>query len=99
MVECLFDKSLDKRYDSLAKKQAALDERKRKLVGQTMEKIDAKTINEVIEVVMMFGHPYEKDKAEQIKGKYDSNYLEFDDLMTLRDLYKSNYQNFSNKGQ
>lgn len=38
-----------------------------------------------------------KKSAQNIKNKYLEDNLEFDDIMTLDKLYKSNYKEFKNK--
>lgn len=98
MIDSLFDKGRMKKFDDLAKKQAKLDDKKHDLVKQTMEKIDSETLAKVLEIVKRYGHPSEKKLSEEIEKKYFSGEeLEFDDLMNLDSLYKSNFEKFSKK--
>ena len=99
MLNSLFDKNTMKHFDSLARKQAKLDERKKSLVQHFMENLDSDTINDIFQIVKKYGHPNEKKLSEEIEKKYFlGEDLEFDDLMNLESLYKSNYKNFSQKG-
>lgn len=98
MMDSLFEKGEMKRFDSLATKQAKLDEEKRILVKRTMEKMDSDTLLKVFDLVKKSGHPNEKDLSEKIEKKYNSGEaLEFNDLINLDNLYKSNYQKFLKK--
>lgn len=98
MIDSLFDKGTMKKFDDLAKKQAELNIKKSDLVKKTMLKIDTETVKDVIGVVKKYGHPDEKILSEEIGSKYFSgNRLDFDDLMNLDNLYKSNFERFSKK--
>ena len=98
MIDSLFDKGTMKKFDDLAKKQAKLDDKKDNLVKETMEKMAPETLVKVLDVVKKYGHPREKNMSEEIEDKYFSGKkLEFNDLMNLESLYKSNYEKFSNK--
>lgn len=98
MIDSLFDKKTQKIFNELARKQAAIDEKKRKLAQKSSKELDSKTIQAVIKLVKENGHPNEKNRAEIIEKKYMSGIeLEFDDFMDLDDLYKSNYKSFTNK--
>jgi len=49
-------------------------------------------------IVKKYGHPSEKKLSEEIEKKYFSGEeLEFNDLMNLDSLYKSNFEKFSKK--
>lgn len=60
MIDSLFDKGTMKKFDDLAKKQAKLEDKKKNLVKKSMEKIDSKTLVDVIQIVKKYGHPSEK---------------------------------------
>lgn len=98
MINSLFDKGTMKKFDALAKKQAKLNSEKSDLVKKTMEKMDSETFINVLNIVNEHGHPNEKKLSKEIENKYSSGErLDFDDLMNLDSLYKSNFENFSNK--
>ncbi len=98
MINSLFDKSTMKKFDTLAKKQAELDDKKSDLVKKTMVEMDPETLVNIIETVKKCGHPNEKNLSKEIGDKYSSGEtLDFDDLMNLDNLYKSNFKKFSNK--
>ena len=98
MIDSLFDKGTIKKFDEIAKKQAKLNEQKNNLVKQTMGKMDSETLVNVMEVVKKYGHPSEKKLTQEIEEKYFSGKeLQFDDLMNLDSLYKSNFEKFSKR--
>ena len=98
MINSLFDKRTMKRFDDLANKEAKLNNKKKNLVKETMEKIDAVTLVNVFKIVKKNGHPSERKRSEEIEQKYVSGEeLSFNDLMNLDSLYKSNYEKFSKK--
>ena len=98
MINSLFDKRTMKRFDDLANKEAKLNNKKKNLVKETMEKIDAVTLVNVFKIVKKNGHPSEQKRSEEIEQKYVScEELSFNDLMNLDSLYKSNYEKFSKK--
>ena len=98
MINSLFDKRTMKRFDDLANKEAKLNNKKKNLVKETMEKIDAVTLVNVFKIVKKNGHPSEQKRSEEIEQKYVSGEeLSFNDLMNLNSLYKSNYEKFSKK--
>lgn len=99
MINTLFDKREMKKFDDLAAKQAKLDGQKRKLVKKFMENTDSETMENVFEVVKEYGHPNEKMLSEEMENRYMSGEeLDFDDLIKLDSLYKSNFEKFSKKG-
>lgn len=51
MINSLFDKRTMKRFDDLANKEAKLNNKKKNLVKETMEKIDAVTLVNVFKIV------------------------------------------------
>ncbi len=98
MINSLFDKGTMKKFDALAKKQAKLNDKENDLVKKTMEKMDSETLISVFDIVMKYGHPNEKKLSIELKNKYlTGEGLDFDDLMNLDSLYKSNFEKFSNK--
>lgn len=99
MIDSLFDKSTIKKFDSLASQQAKLDEKKQDLVKEIMRKLDPETVKNILSTVKGGGHPNEQKRSEEIEEKYISGEeLEFNDLMDLHNLYKSNYKKFIEKG-
>lgn len=98
MYDSLFDKNIMKKFDDLSHKQAKLTDKKDRLAKNLMEKLDSETIYDVINIVKKYGHPREKKLSQEIEFKYSAGEkLDFDDLMLLDSLYKSNMNNF-NKG-
>ena len=98
MVKSLFDKGTMKKFDALAKKQAKLEDKKKNLVKKSMETMNSETLVDVLGIVKKYGHPSEKQLSEEIEKKYFSGEeLEFNDLMNLDSLYKSNFEKFSKK--
>ena len=98
MVNSLFDKDTMKKFDALAKKQAKLEDKKKNLVKKSMETMNSETLVDVLGIVKKYGHPSEKKLSEEIEKKYFSGEeLEFNDLMNLDSLYKSNFEKFSKK--
>lgn len=99
MIDSLFDEKTAKNFDDLATKQAKLDAKKRNLSEKSMKQLDSQTLKNVFEVVSRYGHPNEKNICDKLNSKYNlGEELEFEDLLTLDNLYKSNFKNFSNKG-
>ena len=98
MIDSLFDKPTMKKYNALAQKQAKLNAQKNDLAKKSMEKLDPETLEKVLEIVKKYGHPNEIRITEKIEKRYFSGEeLEFDDLLNLDSLYKSNFKKFSNK--
>lgn len=99
MIGSLFDKGTMKKFDDLANRQAKLDEKKEKLVKKFMENTDSETVVNTLNMVKKYGHPNEKKLSEKIEKKYFSDEgLEFNDLINLDSLYKSNFEKFSKEG-
>lgn len=99
MINSLFDKKTQKIFDELARQQAVIDEKKRKLASKSCKELDSETIQTVLKLVKENGHPNEKNLAKTIEEKYMAGIeLEFDDFMDLDNLYKSNYKFLTNKG-
>ena len=98
MVDSLFDKSATKKFDDLAKRQAQLNGKKGNLAKETMEKLEVETLVNAFEIIDKFGHPNQKKTSKILKNKYDAgNELDFDDLMSLNIMYKSNIVKALNK--
>ena len=98
MIDSLFDKKTMKKFDDLAAQQAELEDNQRNLVKETMRKINSRTFIDVFEVVKAYGHPCEQKLSAEIEKKYFlGEELEFDDLINLDSMYKSNFENFSKK--
>lgn len=99
MIDSLFDKKSAKKFDSIAHKKAKLAAQENKFVNEFMRSTSSETITSVFDVVDKFGHPEEQKLAHDLREKYaQGKQLGFDDIMTLETLYKSNYQNYTNKG-
>lgn len=99
MLSSLFDKKTAKKFDTIAYKKARLAEEESKAVDGFMQSISSDTITSILDVVDEFGHPEEKKWSHDLREKYtQGQHLGFDDVMTLQALYKSNYQNYTNKG-
>ena len=58
MINSLFDKRTMKRFDDLANKEAKLNNKKKNLVKETMEKIDAVTLVNVFKIVKKINQIY-----------------------------------------
>lgn len=90
---------MTKRFDTIAKEKAALYKKETAAVEEFMRKNSAKSITQIFEEVEKNGHPKERALSIELKGKYTRGEFEFDDVMTLNSLYKSNYQLFINKDE
>lgn len=99
MIDSLFDKKTAKKFDSIATRKAKQERDEQEFVDNFMRTTSSDTITSVFDVVDAFGHPEEKELSHKLREKYgDGQRLCFDDIMTLESLYKSNYQNYTNKG-
>ena len=99
MIDSLFDKKTAKKFDTIAHMKSKLDTAERAFVNEFMRTTSSETITSVLDVVDEYGHPDEKKLSQNFRQKYDEGQgLCFDDIMTLETLYKSNYQNYNNKG-
>lgn len=100
MVNSLFDSKNAKRFDTIAKKKAKLHQEETKLVKEFLQNTTSETIYKVLDVVESNGHPHEKEQSRQIRNKYSNHeMLDFDDIITLDCLYKSNYKYCNNKDE
>ena len=81
MIDSLFDRKTAKEFDSISKKKAELTKKEKEAVNHFLCSTSSETIYQVLE------------RSQQIKNKYESERgLEFDDIVTLDMLYKSNYK-------
>ena len=63
-----------------------------------MGNMDSETLVNVFDIVKRYGHPNEKRMSKGLEDKYSSGEgMDFDDLMNLDSLYKSNFEKFSIK--
>ncbi len=100
MIDSLFDKKTAKTFDTIAKKKAKLHKQEVEVAKKFMCDTRPETIIEILNLVEQKGHPDEIRLSQEIRNKYQGDRgLEFDDIMSLDILYKSNYKYFSdNKG-
>lgn len=99
MIDSLFDKKTAKRFDTIAKEKAKLRIEEKAAVTDFMAFTSRDTILKILDIVEEYGHPNEINLSRELRNKYcNDNRLEFDDLITLNTLYKSNYSFFKNKG-
>lgn len=94
MIDSLFDRKTAKEFDSISKKKAELTKKEKEAVNHFLCSTSSETIYQVLDLIGQNGHPNEIQRSQQIKNKYESERgLEFDDIVTLDMLYKSNYKN------
>lgn len=99
MIDSLFDKKTAKKFDTIATGRAKQEREEQEFVDNFMRTTNSDTITSVLDIVDAFGHPEEKKLSHEFREKYDQGqHLCFDDIMTLESLFKSNYQNYTNKG-
>lgn len=99
LLDSLFNKKQARQFDSIAKKKAKLHTKEISAVVDFMSCNSMETIVMVLDIVDANGHPKEKALSRELRNKYTSHELEFDDIITLEALYKSNYQYFKNKDE
>lgn len=99
MINSLFDRKQAKQFDTIAKEKAKLHKKELSAVEDFMSSNSMETIVKVLDVVDANGHPTEKAISLELREKYTNYELEFDDIMTLETLYKSNYRYFKNKDE
>lgn len=97
MLNSLFDKKTAKLFDTIATQKADLHEKEKAATNAFMDNCSAELINKVLDISESFGHPNEQKQSRELRNKYNTSELEFDDIMTLNALYKSNYKFFENK--
>lgn len=97
MIDSLMDKKMTQEFDRVAREKAKVCQKEQKAVEHFLQNNSKEMIMEILNVVSDKGHPYEQKSARNIKNKYLEDNLEFDDIMTLDKLYKSNYKEFKNK--
>ena len=99
MLDSLFDNKSAKRFDKIAKEKAKIHEKELEAAKDFMRVTSRDTIQNVFDMTEKSGHPEEIELSHQIREKYNGGQnLEFDDIMTLEALYKSNYRVYYNKG-
>lgn len=99
MISSLLDKKTAKLFDKIAKEKALLHQKEEEAVTAFMCTYSKETIYKVLNIVDDNGHPTEKRLAGDLRNKYNTGNLEFDDIITLDMLYKSNYRFFGNKDE
>lgn len=100
MIDSLFDKKTAKTFNAIAKQKAKLHEKEIDATQKFMRDTRPETITKILDLVEQKGHPDEVKLSQEIRNKYQGDCtFEFDDIMRLDSLYKSNYKYFSdNKG-
>ena len=98
MVDSLLSKKLSKKFDTLAKKKAHFQEKEENLCKAFLAETSPETIYCVLDMLRNSAHPTHQDTAEKLRNKYENETLSFDDIMTLKELYKMNCRNIINKG-
>lgn len=98
MLNSLFDNKTAKKFDTIAKKKARVHDEEVAAAKEFMRNISRETVYNVLDTTDRSGHPDEQSLSLALRNKYDSGQgLEFDDIMTLDALYKSNYKQCNNK--
>ena len=98
MIDTLFDRKMKKSSDLIAEQKAYLSEQEKIFVREFMEKTEPETLSKIFDVIQKNGHPKEKKKAEELANKYlKGEDFEFDEIMSIDALYRSNLKAFANK--
>lgn len=97
MLNSLFDKKTAKQFDSIAKQKAKLHKKEEDAVSSFMCSNSKDMIVNILDIAAEHGHPKEQESSKELLEKYNNGMLEFDDIITLDTLYKSNYKYFENK--
>lgn len=93
MIDSLFDKKTAKTFATIARKKAELHKREVEAAKKFMCDTSSDTIIEILDLVEKKGHPDEVSLSKELRNKYQGDRgLEFDDIMSLDMLYKSNYK-------
>ena len=99
MSDSIFTHKTGKAFDSIAAQKAKISNKEKAAVDQFMKETDSVTMEQIFALIEKYGHPSEKNQVNGIKEKYASvQGLEFDDVISLDLLYKSNCRHMSNKG-
>ncbi len=99
MSNSIFTYKTGKAFSSIAAQKAKISNKEKAAVDQFMKETDSVTMEQIFALIEKYGHPSEKNQVNEIKAKYTSGQgLEFDDVISLDLLYKSNCQHMSNKG-
>ena len=93
MINSLFDRKTAKAFGTIARKKAELHQKELEAAKKFMCDTSSETIIEILDLVDKKGHPEEVRLSQELRNKYQSDSgLEFDDIMRLDMLYKSNYK-------
>lgn len=88
----------DKEFSTLAKKAAKLQEQKIRAARKFMSETAPETLREIFNTIEENGHPYEQEAVCELRNKYeDKKSLDFNDIVTLREFYKSICNTLKNK--
>lgn len=97
MKDSIFSKNTDKMAELIKKQKAKIQLKENKFISDFMKETDTKTISQIFDIVEKSGHPNEINQIKEIRLKYEKgNELEFDDIISLNDLYLSNIEQFKN---
>ena len=88
MVDSLLGKKLSKQFDTLAKKKAIMQEKEDNLCKAFLADTSSETIFFVLDRLLDSADPNHQALAEKLRNKYETDTLSFDDIMSLRELYK-----------
>lgn len=99
MNDSIFDnKQTDRIFASLAKKAAKQQQKQTNAAKRFMRETAPDTLREILNTIAENGHPDEQEAVHQLQAKYESKEsLDFNDIITLRDLYKSTCCTLRNK--
>ena len=99
MNDSIFDnKRTDRLFASLGKKAAKQQEKETKAAKRFMHETAPDTLREILNTIEKNGHPHEQEAAHQLQTKYENKEdLDFNDIITLRELYKSTCCTLRNK--
>ena len=97
MNDSIFEnKRTDKKFNALAKQAV----KQQKMAKAFMSETSPETLREIFTIIERNGHPYEQQAVRELRTKYEGNKnLDFNDILTLRDFYKSVYNNLKNKDE
>ena len=98
LIDSLLDRKTNKEFKDICAKMAVVQNKKAAFEKKFLQKTSKETINEVLDIIAGFGHPEEVNKSTEIREKYQSGErLDFEDIVSLVSLYKSNYSKCDNK--
>jgi len=99
LLDSLFNKKQIKQFNSIDKQKAKLRRKEISAVQEFMNSNCMETIVKILDVVDANGHPKEQAASHELRDKYTYHELEFEDIMKLAALYKSNYRYFKNSDE